>query len=481
WAVASMEFAYNQGLITEDDLLDAKRDITRIEFCKIVVLLYEKNKGEKLIPRNKSPFTDCDDAAVISAYEAGIISGTEPTKFQPNDTLTREQLAIMLNRILKNWDITLKAGTKKYAFPDITVLMQHSIDVINKVKAAGILVGEDDGKFYPMRGLTFEEAVIGLVKTCHYAEKSAEVVEDKTEGTEQKSISAEAEEPLEEKQASNDTSIQNETPYNTVYIKDKKISLEETSKQLIGDWGNPDRIDSTVYGLKRYVYIGNYENYFFVTLKDDKIIEVFVPTKNFSYLGTDGDGTSVDIKQIDYISLVEHSAIIETEATHAGIPLDYEGTIRGLLLQDREFAYGNSEKSGLTAAERITLGTELLDLIQVKRKEQGVPLLTEIKKLSSVAMAHSKDMVDNKYFSYTGQDGSSPFTRIQAEKIFFTSALEVIAKQRGDVTDVYQQWIRTGAQFQALLDPTMDSAGVGVAQSAKDLYVTIDLCGGIKE
>ncbi|MDD3394869.1 MAG: hypothetical protein PHG19_09545, partial [Anaerotignum sp.] len=42
WAVASMEFAYNQGLITEDDLLDAKRDITRIEFCKIVVLLYEK-------------------------------------------------------------------------------------------------------------------------------------------------------------------------------------------------------------------------------------------------------------------------------------------------------------------------------------------------------------------------------------------------------------------------------------------------------
>lgn len=481
WAKASMEFAYNQGLITKDDFLDAKRDITRIEFCKIVVLLYEKTKGEKLIPKNKSPFTDCDDAAVISAYEAGIISGTEPTKFQPNDTLTREQLAIMLNRILNNWDISLKTGAEKYAFSDISILMQPSIDVINKIKAAGILVGEEDGKFYPMRGLMFEEAVIGLVKTCRYAQESDGAVGEKTEGIDEEVISKEVQRPLEEKQASGDTSINKEKSYKTVYIKDKAISLEETSKQLIGDWGEPNRIDTTVYGLKRYVYIGNYENYFFVTLKDDKIIEIFVPTKYFTYLGTDGDGTSVDIKQLDYISLVEHSAIIETETTHAGISLDYEGTIRGFLLQDREFAYGNSEHSGLTVAERKILGTELLDLIQVKRKERGISLLAENEKLSSAAMDHSKDMVENKYFSYTGKDGSSPFTRIKAEQIFFTSALEVIAKQRGDVIDVYQQWIRTGAQFQGLLDSTMDSAGVGVAQREKDLYVTVDLCGGIKE
>ena len=130
WATASLELAYNQGLITDEDLLDAKRTITRLEFCRIVVLLYEKTKGEKLTVKNKSPFTDCDDISVILAYEAGIISGTEPTKFEPNKSLTREQLAIMLNRMLNAWGITLTTGTEQYAFNDISNLMKPSIETL---------------------------------------------------------------------------------------------------------------------------------------------------------------------------------------------------------------------------------------------------------------------------------------------------------------------------------------------------------------
>lgn len=483
WAKASMEFAYNEGLITEENLLDAKREITRLEFCKIVVLLYEKSKGEKLVPKNKSPFIDCNNPSVIAAYEAGMISGTEPTKFQPNANLTREQLAILLNRILKVWGISLTSGTEKYAFTDISILMEPSIDVINKIKKAGILVGEEDGKFYPMRGLTFQEAVIGLVKTCQYAEDKGGISGNKNETiNEQKEpIVEDKEKALEETKTSSGDSQQVLNAYETVYIKDIGIFLGETSNQLIKSWGDPDRIDTTVFGLKRYIYTGDYDNYFFVTFQDDKIVEIFVPTKYFSYLGTKGEGTSADIKQLSYISLVEHSAMIETDTTHASIPLDYEGRIRGVLLQEREFAYGNNLKSGLTSTEREVVETELLDLIQVKRREQGLPFLTKVPKLSRVALAHSKDMVENDYFSYTGSDGSNPFTRILGEGISFTSASEVIARQRGDVTNVYQQWIRTAAQFQGLLDPTVDSVGIGVAQKGKDLFVTVDFCGGMKQ
>ncbi|AMJ40443.1 S-layer homology domain-containing protein [Anaerotignum propionicum] len=483
WAKASMEFAYNQGLITEENLLDAKREITRLEFCKIVVLLYEKSKGEKLVPKSESPFTDCNNPSVIAAYEAGIISGTEPTKFKPNDNLTREQLAILLNRILKVWGITLTSGTEKYAFSDISILEKPSIEVIGKIKNAGILVGDDDGKFYPMRGLTFQEAVIGLVKICHYAEQKAEPTDGKNETTdENKQPSKEVVEKTPEKtNPSSEVDQKNLNIYETVYINDKAVFLGETTNQLKESWGEPNRIDTTVYALKRYVYINDYESYFFVTLKEDKVVEIFVPTKYFSYLGTNGEGTSANIKQLNYISLVEHSGIVETDTTYASIPLDYEGSIRGILLQERAFTLGNNEKSGLTISERETLETQLLDLIQVKRKEQGLPLLTKAPKLSSVALVHSKDMVDNNYLGYTGTDGSTPFTRILNEKVSFTSASEVIAKQRGDITNVYRQWIRTAAQFQSLLDPTMDSVGVGVSQKGKDLYVTVDFCGGYKD
>ena len=483
WAVASMEFAYSEGLITEENLLDAKREITRLEFCKIVVLLYEKSKGEKLVPKKKSPFTDCNNPSVIAAYEAGMISGTEPTKFQPNDSLTREQLAILLNRILRVWGITLTSGTEKYSFTDISMLMEPSVDVINKIKKAGILVGEENGKFYPMRGLTFQEAVIGLVKTCKYAEEKGGITESENVSVDEqtKPIVDAIEKALEETNTSPVDSQQELNAYETVYIKDTAVFLGETSTQLSKSWGEPDRIDATVFGLKRYVYIGDYDNYFFVTFKDDKAVEIFVPTKYFSYLGTNGEGTSADIKQLTFISMVEHSGVVETDTTHARIPLDYEGTIRGILLQDRAFAYGNNVKSGLTLAEREIAEVELLDLVQVKRKEQGLPFLKEAPKLSAVALAHSKDMVENDYLSYTGSDGSNPFTRILAERISFTSASEVIARQRGDVTNVYQQWIRTAAQFQGLLDPTVDSVGVGLGQKGKELFVTVDLCGGMKE
>lgn len=478
WAEVSMEYAYNQGLISPGDLLDAKRNITRLEFCKIVVLLYENTKGEKLTPQKASPFIDCDDSAVIVAYEAGIISGTEPNKFEPNKSLTREQLAIMLNRILNAWGITLAPGAEQYGFSDISILMEPSIEIINKIKAAGILVGENDGKFYPMRELTFQESVIGLVKAYHYAENNNVTEEEKNEAVNKESTS-EKEEPLKEEKIPVAESQMNFVDAQTLYINEKSVSLTETAEQLTKVWGQPDRIDTTVYGLNRYVYIGDYDSYFFVTLKENKIVEIFVPTKHFSYLGTTGNGTSADIKKLDFISLVEHSGIVETDTTHASIPLDYEGTIRGIWLQDREFAYGNDLRSGLTIAERKTVELELLDLIQVKRKEEGLPLLSEVEKLSSAAVAHSKDMIEKDYFSYTGSDGSNPFTRILAEKISFMSASEVIVKQRGDVTNVYQQWIRTAAQFQGLLDPSMDSIGVGVGQKGKDLYVTLDFCGGI--
>lgn len=495
WAETSMELAYNQGLITQEDLMDAKRDVTRLEFCKIVVLLYEKRIGEKLVPQNESPFTDCDDPAVISAYEAGIISGTEPTKFEPNKSLTREQLAIMLNRILKAWNINLSPGAEKYAFSDISILMEPSIDVINKIQQAGILVGENDGKFYPMRALKFEEAVIGLVKACHYLEEHADLPQNEEFPEKEEKVSEEVSqnedpiaekpiekaEPEEEIEASVETNQKENNRYETISINDEHISLGDTAEQLKEVWGEPDRIDQTVYGLERYVYIGAYDTYFFATLKENKVVEIFVPTKQFTYLETDGMGTSADIKQLNFISLVDHSGIIETETAYARIPLDYEGTIQGVLLQNREFAYGNNLQSGLTATERDSLKKELLDLIQVKRKEAGLPLLTEQEKLTSLSLAHSKDMVKNDYFDYTGKDGRNPFTRILSGGISFTNASEIIVKQRGDVTNVYQQWIRTAAQFRSLLDSSMDSVGIGVAQKEKELYVTIDFCGGITE
>ena len=116
-------------------------------------------------------------------------------------------------------------------------------------------------------------------------------------------------------------------------------------------------------------------------------------------------------------------------------------------------------------------------MIQVKRVQRGIAPLTLDKKLSVTAGAHSQDMMDNKFFAYNSEDGTSPFLRILREGKVFSTASEVISKQRGDVVNIYQDWIRTPSKISALTDSTMEEVGVGVTSKTKELYVTVDLCG----
>ena len=54
--------------------------------------------------KNKSPFADIDDPAITAVCEAGIIDGMtteEGLCFKPDDTLTREQLSVIVYRVLE--------------------------------------------------------------------------------------------------------------------------------------------------------------------------------------------------------------------------------------------------------------------------------------------------------------------------------------------------------------------------------------------
>ena len=84
WAKPSIEFAYQQGLLTEADLQKAKSPMTRKDFCKMVMRFLNVITGKEWKAAGKTPFTDCDDADVTAAYELGIIGGTDPGIFEPN-------------------------------------------------------------------------------------------------------------------------------------------------------------------------------------------------------------------------------------------------------------------------------------------------------------------------------------------------------------------------------------------------------------
>ena len=190
-----------------------------------------------------------------------------------------------------------------------------------------------------------------------------------------------------------------------------------------------------------------------------------------------GKGTMADIENLAYVSSAEHSGVIYNELSEARVPLDYMGNICGLLLQTKDFVQTKDPMSTLQYTTKGDIEMQLLDLIQVRRTEKGLPLLVWDKKLWDVARAHSEDMTSNNYFDYTGSDGSTPFGRIMERGKEFLTASETIARQRGDVVNIYQEWMRTASKHNGLMDSTMQEVGIGVSSKTKVLHVTVDLCG----
>ena len=466
WAKPSMEFAYNEGLLTDAELQKAKSPMSRKEFCKMVMRFLDVVTEKDWNATQASPFTDCDDKDVIAAYEAGIIGGVEPGIFAPDNTLTREQMAIMVARVLKTCGIDLTEKAVKNPFSDTSVLYDASNKYIDQLYGIGIVAGYADGTYGPFKEMTVQEAVVSFVKAYRYTMEQS--------GGEGKPVVSEQPEtkPEEPKQE-----VSAAAPTETVTVGSKKISLNWTAEELKAVWGEPDRIDESVYGLDRYIYINEYIDYFFATFQNGKVVEIFVPGTDFSYLAMNGKGTMADIKNLAYVSSAEHSGVIHNEISEARVPLDYEGNICGLLLQTKAFVQQKDPMSMLQYSTKADIEAQLLDLIQVRRTEKGLPLLVWDKKLWDVARAHSEDMTANNYFDYNSPDGTTPFGRIMERGKIFLTASEVIARQRGDVVNVYQEWMRSAAKHNGLMDQTMQEVGIGVSSRTKILHVTVDFCG----
>lgn len=459
WAVSSVEYAYEKGIATEAELQKATAPMSRKEFCGVVIRFLESVTGEKRTATQESPFRDCKDPAVIAAYEAGVISGTYPGIFEPDSTLTREQMAIMIARTLKVCEKDLSSVAKKNPFTDTKVLFEASNRYIDQLYGAEIVNGYSNGTYAPFSKLTVQEALTSFVRAHRYL--TTGVAYD-PEGGSKNEI---PEPPKTQSEA------------DTVKIGGKPVSLHWTKEELIATWGDPDRVDASVYGLERYVYINHYVDYFFVTFKEKEIVEIFVPGTDYSYLNMNGKGTMADIENLSFVSMAEHSGVVRNQNSEARLPMDYQGKLCGLLLQTKMFVVTKDPVSTLQTKTREATEEQLLDLIQVCRVERGLAPLSFDKKLRDAARAHSEDMAAKDYFDYNSPDGTTPFARILKHGKKFFTASEVIAKQRGDVVNVYQEWMRTPARVSALTDGTMQEAGIGIASKAKVLHVTVDFCG----
>ena len=171
WAVAELNDAEKAGLVPK---LDGEpfmtENATRLQFAQLAVSLAETITGKQL-PQNKSvAFKDCNDDAVLKAYQAGIVNGVSDTEFAPNESLTREQLATMIWRTVKYIQKEtnkekLTDGGDISGFADAGDVSDYAEAAVAALAKYDIMKGTSETELSPKSACTVEQSVLLIYRT----------------------------------------------------------------------------------------------------------------------------------------------------------------------------------------------------------------------------------------------------------------------------------------------------------------------------
>lgn len=119
--------------------------------------------------------------------------------------------------------------------------------------------------------------------------------------------------------------------------------------------------------------------------------------------------------------------------------------------------------AGATATE-AQLAADVLVLVNQERAAVGAAPLVWNGPLAAVAQAHSADMAARGFFAHNNPDGLTPFDRMAAAGITYTTAGENIAAGYADANAVMNGWMNSPGHKANILNTSYTEIGIGVKQ-----------------
>ena len=165
WAIAELEEAFDYGLTYTSILNNYKNQITREEFCRIVVKLYEKLSGIT-VTADEDPFTDTDDPEILKAYKLKIVLGVGNNQFAPQNKITRQEICVMIMRALDAAITEIDKSTASlFPFTDENKIASWAKDSMKFCYKNNIMKGISDKEIAPLNNTTREQAIVLLKRT----------------------------------------------------------------------------------------------------------------------------------------------------------------------------------------------------------------------------------------------------------------------------------------------------------------------------
>lgn len=173
WYYEAVSYAYQNNLFNGTSATTFGPDVT-MNRAMLVTVLYSM-EGNPAVS-GELTFKDVSkDAwyynAVLWATQKGIISGYSADKFGSNDTLTREQMALILNGYAKNKGYDVSAKGDVSSFTDVKSISDWALSSVEWAVGETLLSGKDGGKLAPTSGATRAEVAQILMRFCENVAK----------------------------------------------------------------------------------------------------------------------------------------------------------------------------------------------------------------------------------------------------------------------------------------------------------------------
>ena len=164
WSYPYIKQLYDAGVVsgTSATTFEPTANVTRAQFVTMIAGL----AGADVSGYASGPFDDVQAGSWYAPYvnwaaASGIVSGTSATTFDPAAEISRQDMAVMLYNYAQQAGVQLKQRTVT-PFTDESSIAAYALPAVQALHSAGVISGMPDGSFQPQATTTREQACVVL-------------------------------------------------------------------------------------------------------------------------------------------------------------------------------------------------------------------------------------------------------------------------------------------------------------------------------
>ena len=165
WFYDAVKYVYDGGLMngTTADKFEPNANLSRAMFITILGRLAGAETKESDV------FPDIKKNSWYSGYvgwavEAGVVKGYDDGTFKPNKSLSRQEMAVAVDRFITYLDCRMTTGGGMWNFTDQKKVASWAKDSLAVLRNSGVVEGDQYGNFNPKNNITRAEAATIIMK-----------------------------------------------------------------------------------------------------------------------------------------------------------------------------------------------------------------------------------------------------------------------------------------------------------------------------